>query len=189
MAGKDPVELAILHVLRIKNAANIAIKEKEKAGEGFLRRARELPSLISSSGLVPALLFYAAKSEMKNLPQAIKIVSCDLREEELKKLTPNLEGELGGGEGQGYTLMLAAIIDALEKLGGFRLLNKSTTEICIETCTETSSENKEDKPIELLKGLKRFRESYLVAEIKATAILQPYLIELKKVSEAVFHKE
>ncbi len=158
----DSVALALEHALRIKEAA----ESVGAGGRGFRRRARDLPSLALSAGLVPALTFYLSKVERGDLlSEALELLRGSRKPEEAAK---KLGGELGDKEGAGYTIMLAAIAVAAEALAGVSLLAGGG-----------------DPRISLAQGLRKLRER-AGEERRLLRILQPYLTELKKLADAFF---
>ena len=170
----DPVALALSHGYRIKaGVQELRDKCKEDLsmgeskpedynGEGVVRRAKELPGLIASSGLVPALTFYMSKIESEEeLEEALKLL--EGKEADICKLKEALSNK----EGAGYSIMLAAVIDALEKLAGVSFVKPITLTSLAGT----------------LLSLRTGKDHML--ELEAEYMISDYLIEAKKVLEAL----
>ena len=169
MAGRDPVELAIDHALRVKEAADKLRLGAGSAGQAFARRAEQLPGLMASAGLVAALTFYLSKSKPEKLADATKLLSpSDIKDDELKRLASSLRDELGAGEGAGYTLVTAAVAIAMREIAGVNV-----------------NLNSNQPAVEIAKALKNLR-CQKGKTIKVHAALQPYLVELKKLASAFF---
>ncbi len=153
IVGRDPVGLAIKHMKLVAEAAKAA----KQAGEGVRRRARELPSLMLQAGLVPTLTFFMSKAEENEFmewfsylrnPQPTNRPSSDLK-----------------GEGGGYSVLLAMIFDAMEKLAGVNVGSVSGfTDL-----------------LKILLGIGSGRGESL----RISRILMPYLVEVKKLATAL----
>lgn len=169
----DPVKLALIHAIRIKEAVDQLNSRKEggegeKAGaKGFRSRARELPGLILSSGIVPALTFYLSKtSDDETLRKAVELLKTD--QNPSYDVIDGLSNELSNKEGTGYTLMLAAVAIATEVLYGKSLFDGHEVN---RVCFAKGLLDLSCKPSE---------------ERQLTRILLPYLTELKKLSDSFF---
>ena len=180
----DPLTIALEHGYGIKAAVDKANelersracssikkgeegRQREYTGEAIARRAKYLPSLILSAGLVPALTFYMSKTGGKEAYRnAFRVLRGDVDCDVLKKVGD----DLGGGEGKGYAVVLAAVIDALSKLHPEALGGEAPQDLKV-----------------LAAKLKEMHENKL--DITAEAVLQPYLVELKKVVEALLGGE
>ncbi len=168
MMGNDPMSLAIRHMTRLYDLVSECGKYNESAtGEGVSRRARDLPSLVSSAGLVPALTFYMSKADENNY----KIIYDYLGDTTGKPMDAgkceSLKDELSRKEKAGYASMLAASAKALEAMLGLSELN-SYKALALE-----------------LENL--HRDS--LREAEAEALMLDYLVEAKKLAEAFFSKE
>lgn len=165
----DPVKLAVNHALRVKELVDELNDRNTYGGAGFRRRARDFPSLVAAAGLTPALLFYLSKARSDKIEEALEVMKG-------AKLTGDkleiLKDEVSNKEGAGYSLMLAAVIDAAEKLAGENLL--------------ASGEG--DAASRLASGIVKLREKP-GAEVKLVRLLEPYFIELKKIADALFKED
>lgn len=167
MAG-DPLSLALEHGYRVREAVDEAKrlwpdKAKDLTGEAVTRRAKDLASLMLSAGLVPTLTFYMAKVEDDNVYEAaLKLLEGSRTNNVLEKIKDDLSGK----EGAGYSIILAAVVKALESLYPQALGGGSPRSLK-----------------DLATRLKDMHEKRL--DVKAESVLQPYLIELKKVLEAL----
>ncbi len=177
---KDYVSLALEHATRVREAVESIRRgcaEKSGGGEGFLRRARGFPSLMMASGLVPALTFYMAHSSEKAFPDSLRLVACPDKVDPCK--AGDLKRELGDGEGDGYTLMLATLVHAAWELGGEKLGVDHGS-----LCTGGGPE----KPfLAIATRLKELRDSG--EDFKLALMLRDYIVELKKASEALLKEE
>jgi CRISPR type III-B/RAMP module-associated protein Cmr5 len=181
-AGPDPLELALHHALRVFDAARIHMRRAggDRVGEAFRRRAKDFPSLMAEAGLAPALTFYLSKSNPSKLPAALRLASCrGLDTQQLDAIAKGLGEELGRGEGEGYTLMAALVLDALDKLAGLGLVERGD-----DGCPG------EGDGYQILKRvaerLLEIRSGEGGEEVRAAALIEPYLVELKKLADAFF---
>ncbi|GBF09152.1 type III-B CRISPR module-associated protein Cmr5 [Aeropyrum pernix] len=133
----DPLDLAISHAAAVHEALEayrrvcLGGEGDEKPGRGLKRRARSLPGLILSSGLIPALTFYMSKADTQAYREYVRLLEKAERGEKgaAASLVEAAAGgggeacrgdsvltELSGGEGAGYSLALAMASRALQRL-------------------------------------------------------------------------
>ena len=145
-------------------------EKKEVSGAGVARRAKDLPSMVSSAGLVPALTFYMSKADQGLYQGLYRYLRggagdahgvCSAAPEGLRK-------ELGGKEGAGYAALLALAAVFLAETGYL-----------------------DPEPVdyrslaEALRGL----AAGTVRALAAERLLLEYLVEVKKLAEAFFKEE
>lgn len=180
----DPVSMAIEHMLLVRSlaekaAAKCGIDGKDKGG-AIQRRAKDLPGMVYTVGLVPALTFYMSKVENSQLYTRIYellrsgdegrvdiIVEEVFREEREKGKDNSLCKEMGGREAAGYTTLLAMAAATLAEAG-------------ILKGDPSSLQG-------LAASLKKLRDEG--GESYAARLLAEYLGEAKKLAEAFFAKE
>ncbi len=165
----NPIDEAFTVALKLKDLAE-KCQENNKLGEPIAKKAKELPGLIATAGLVPGLAFYLSKTENEALYKTILeylqgtnplLQNCS-QTQELKNTIVN---ELGGGEKSGYTTLTAATAHA------------------IHLATERDVSDKK-KLIETLKQIKQGITQEAVIE----AQVLEYLQELKKLATALFEE-
>ncbi|NOZ89341.1 MAG: type III-B CRISPR module-associated protein Cmr5 [Crenarchaeota archaeon] len=173
----DPVKLALEYMtLLLEQAEKCGVgagggeqkegQEKRRTGSAIARRAEDLPSLVASAGLIPALTFYMSKAERDKFRAFLGILAGGRAVEECK----GIGEEFGAGEGAGYSAMLAVAAKALEDLG---FINVS----------ESLGEGGD--PLQTLaRGLQRLRGS--PEELVAERQMIELLVEVKKLAEAFF---
>ena len=113
MTGFDPVKVALDVALKVKRLVDIAQPERAVA---LSRRARELPTLILQTGLMPALTFYLSKVEKESVYmlvlKALEIEAEKMKPDDddlvkkVKKLAKEIKEEVEE-EGKGYTALLS----------------------------------------------------------------------------------
>ena len=166
------IKLALTYILRLSDFAEECRPavcgdekgEKCKLGAGIARRAKDLPGLVASAGLIPALTFYMSKAEEKNY----RVFLCILGGSEASCAECNqVKDDLGGSEKAGYAPILALAALGLQTLGHL----------------ETVDDYK--KLAQGLLELSKDPHHAMVAERQ----LQELLIEAKKLAEAFFHEE
>jgi len=160
----DPVELAMETFTKIRNE----IGDNEELGSKLRARAREGPELIRSLGLIPVLSFYYAKAR---------------------------DALLGGGgeEEKAYLLYFKAILLYLERLG----LVKGVSDVFdlqskLQNASGASSERKElEKKLrnEIHERVINILQDLINRSFIASRLLTPYLIEFKRLCEAVWERE
>jgi len=163
----DPVRAALTYVLRIAEQVRLCREQDGGGGvtgEAVRRRARDLPTLVASAGMVSALTFYMSKADSETLQTLLDRVLGG--EGPSGELCGSLRGELGGGEGAGYSTLLALATRALEDMGYLGGVTGSS-----------------DTMTALARGLLSLRgtEKELVAERR----LLEFLVEVKKLAEAL----
>ncbi len=172
MSSSDPTALAIEHMVKVYDLINevkrACKKKEENLGEGIKRRAKDLPSLISTVGLVPALTFYMSKASENNYKRVLMYLNGKLPSDKELCDKDGLASEIGGGEGAGYSSLLALTLAALVRLG-----------IISGGVEQVESFNK------VAKNLKSLHERSH-EEMAAESLILDYLIEVKKLAEAFF---
>jgi CRISPR type III-B/RAMP module-associated protein Cmr5 len=174
MAFFDPVNEAFTVALKYSDLAERCretSKENIKLGGPIAKKAKELPGLIASAGLVPGLAFYLSKSDDDNLYQSMLEYLLDKNAllqncSENDKLKNELLKELGGSEKKGYTTLLAATAYAINQITGKDLSDKK----------------------KLIETLKDIHQDITMEAIIEAQVLQ-YLQELKKLAVALFEEE
>ena len=180
----NPESAAASHFLSIH-----VMVEAKRLGEGkpLKARLREAPSLMLSSGLAGLLSFYASKSDRRLLEilhdyfknainhrsrddaeKAVEGLLQRLRQERGEKLAEALKDELSA-EGGGYTIALALITSYLDAQG---LLAPGGEGVLPR----------------LAATVKTLVES-LPHSAEAEALLAPYLLELKRLVDALVREE
>ncbi len=159
--------------------AKIENKDKERLLKNIVdiesklrSRSREIPEMMVDLGLVPTLSFCLAKAGIDNLMLVFRLMSgCSTDFDELKNIKP---------EEFSYALYTYIILRYLSKI--------ITVQLEIEGLEKLSRESKTkefaDKLYEYLNNLAR--GSIAVATYK---LLQPYLIQFKRLCEAAFRLE
>ncbi len=163
----DPVRAALTYVLRIAEQVRLCREQGgggKVTGEALRRRARDLPTLVASAGMVPALTFYMSKASAETLETLLDRVLGG--EGPSGELCGSLSSELSGSEGVGYATLLALATRALEDMGYLAGVTGSR-----------------DAVTALARGLLSLRgtEKELVAERR----LIEFLVEVKKLAEAL----
>uniref|UniRef100_A0A7C1GKB9 CRISPR type III-B/RAMP module-associated protein Cmr5 n=1 Tax=Thermofilum adornatum TaxID=1365176 RepID=A0A7C1GKB9_9CREN len=164
-----PVELA-LEIF--KEIAENDVKS-EKIGSKLRTRAREGPELMRTMGLIPTLSFYYAKAQ-----DAL--------------LTSNKEPEPVA-----YMLYLKAILLYLEKIGIIQnasqvfYLQKEIEELQNKKDASKDGKNKqiEEKRNQLKRNMLSILDNLLNKSSVAKNLLDPYLIEFKRLCEATWERE
>ena len=162
----DPETLAIDRVLRLDQLIREALGQQRC--EAFARRAKEAPQLVLQAGIVHTLLFYLSKSDERLLGDLISA---------LRGGNPALRGlkDECRGEGKGYTIAAALLADALRTLAEHGLLGGAN-----DACRQAADARS------IARCLRSLRESN--AELRAEALLEPYLVAVKRLAEAL-HEE
>jgi len=149
----DPLRAAIDNV---KKVSVLAGENKTLSGK-FRARARDLPSLVTEIGLVPALSFCYGKAGK------------DTYEKMEESFSKNIK--IDGNEEESYALYLLLVLDYIRKLG---LINQT------EGATDVVD------ALNQLSGGERLSESALPKVELASKLIRPYLLEIKRLSEALF---
>ena len=176
MAAGGPggvVRLALAYMLRLSGFAEqcrptvcSGLREGEKCrlGAGIARRAKDLPSLVASAGLVPALTFYMSKAD----EESYKSFLCILRGGGGGCAACNeVREDLGWSEKAGYAPVLALAALGLNALG------------------HVGDVDDYKRLAQGLMGLSTSPSRALLAERQ----LLELLVETKKLAEAFFHEE
>ncbi|MCE4628420.1 MAG: type III-B CRISPR module-associated protein Cmr5 [Desulfurococcales archaeon] len=137
-------------------------KDKVKIAQGLRSRAREAPGLILQAGLASLMTHLLSKSKEEEVAQALAALTG-------KKDVESL-GDLESGEAKGYSTMLALLIDALRELNPQNNHFKKLAENYNTLCTLVAIKDLLNNPAE---------------EAKLSRELTPYLVELKKLVEAI----
>ncbi len=162
----DPEALAIDRVLRLDQLIQMALGQQKC--EAFARRAKEAPQLVLQAGVVHTLLFYLSKSDEELLGELIAA----LRGGERPPRGLNNECR---GEGKGYTIAAALLADALRTLAEHGLLGGAN-----DACRHAADARS------IARCLRALRENNV--ELRAETLLEPYLIAVKRLAEAL-HEE
>jgi CRISPR type III-B/RAMP module-associated protein Cmr5 len=170
------VSIALAYTLRLKDLVDhcreklpISPEEKKKMGAGIARRAKDLPSLIASAGLVPALTFYMSKSKKDNYMTICNILSGNNDTSIKEANCKDLEEELSSKEKAGYSTLLAVAACGLRHLG---LIGRENDVASLEGLAAA------------LKKLLDSGEPHRI--LAAEKAMTDYLIEVKKLAEAFF---
>ncbi len=170
MGQVDLVELALRHILALDGAASSNEQKMTSKHLSKIRsRAREIPSLIMESGLVPGLLFYLSKTGAYEYKYAARTLSCISGESSVEQSTDMNKEKLDDGKFS-YAVVSAAIICSLVQLG---YLDKMPQDI--------------HEAIGSLLDLRNSSEG--VREIEALASIEQYLISLKRAAESLWEEE
>lgn len=165
----NPLEIALEHSTRIARA----LEKLGEHGRGIRSRARELPSLLAQSGLIPTIILYMSKVGGKNSLFQHAFNFIDKGDETVLE---NIREEFTDKEGVGYIIFLAAITSALSKLtenkikfveqtgGGSQISLHNIAENALKYLSKRNTE-----PIELAMGEK---------------LLLEYLLQMKRLIEA-----
>ena len=162
--------------IREATQAFLSIKEKvvdklddgkgEEVGSKLRTRAREVPEMILELGLVPTLSYCLAKSNVDSIKRIVSIIERDSSVDELKNIkTEELAYAL-------YTYALLKYIVTI--VGGLR----------IEAFADM---NKKEISSRLLKYLEELADASAKAQLHE--LLQPYLLQFKRLCEAVYKPE
>ena len=139
---------------------------EEKVAQGLRSRAREAPSLLLQAGLASLMTHLLSKSKEEEVREALQLLSDKSSEQEEGSASL---GDLEPGEGKGYSTMLALIIDALRELDPTSRF-KGLAEKYSTRSTLLAVKDLLDNPKE---------------EARLSRVLVPYLVELKKLVEAI----
>jgi len=168
-ATPDPVGFAVDVGRRVHDALQRceSSKRRGEGGEakklGLTRRAQEFPALAAQLGLAPALAFYMSKAAEGEAPERFARVRASY--EYLSKGSPvDFCGELSTEEGSGYAFYLAVLILLAERALGAEVA-RGPEAVSVDG---------------LLDLVRRFR-----SELWYQRALMPYLIEVKRVLEAL----
>jgi len=183
----SPVHLALDHIIKINELwrAIVASEEmKEKNLEGFVRRARQYPSLLAASGLVPSVTFFLSKIIDKDNPdEALRLLveyltaeDEDKAKEIMNKMRSEAEAlnalkeDAGKKESEGYLWFTGALLAALfafSEAVGIKVQLSDEERFVHEVAT-------------FLRGLQEGRKEALVLE----RLLLEYSSELKNLAAA-----
>ena len=208
-APGDPLELAIDLMLRLDELIRDAQqhcptdqqgREEKRYGDGVRRRLRSLPGLVASTGLIPALTFYMSKAKpqvysllynylaapqdkMREAKPQLKEI-CKPIEKNGKKTYSNeckdLCTELGSKEASGYAASIALTAVALRRL--------------LDDLPKDNSGTGNNNNMGSLQGLARYllalrRNKLGISEAYASAVIQGFVNEAKKLADAFFAAE
>ena len=172
----DPVRLALLYVTRLadlveacrdKICGEVRGDEECRPGAGIARRASDLPGLVASAGLVPALTFYMSKADGYLLKSYIELLGRGDAGNPGDQLCGRAADDLGWREKAGYTAVLATAARGLIDLG------------YLEEPGDDA-----DAVRWLAEGLKSLRGSS--REVVAERRMLDFLVEVKKLAAAFF---
>ena len=136
------------------------------SGRGVARRAKDLPSMVASAGLVPALTFYMSKASEEVYKAILRYLDGGDAGALCKGLSGKLVEELGEKEGAGYSTLLALAARFLSKngllgsVGGYPELAGELSRLAGDPARVAAAEG----------------------------LLLEYLIEVKKLAEAFFRE-
>lgn len=137
---------------------------KNMNGGAIQRRAKDLPSMVASAGLVPALTFYIAKADENRFRRFLELL--DIKD--IDKIDcEQLREDLGEGEGAGYSPLLALAVKALNEHNYINYVEDYVT---------------------LANELRKLRERG-IEELAAEQVILGYLLEVKKLADAFFGRE
>jgi len=174
----DPVALALTHMTLLRRLLDRCRKvlcngqdderkqecRKNMNGGAIQRRAKDLPSMVASAGLIPALTFYMAKASEDRFKGFLGLLgSKDIDKVNCQRIREDLED----GEGAGYSPLLALAIKAL---------------------SEHNYINHVEDYVALAYELRKLRERG-IDELAAEQVVLGYLLEVKKLADAFFGKE
>jgi len=160
----DLEDLAMQVALRIYSVLG-GKNEKVKA-DAFVRRAKELPSIVKQVGLSQSVAFYLSKiSKHREYEDIFRVIS----EACSDKSCVNSLREDSEGEGKGYTTLLATLAYAIENIA---------KEAKLDNCINLSSVKFVAECMLTLKKRKLL--------ISVESQLTPYLITIKRMFEALF---
>ncbi|MEZ0346281.1 MAG: type III-B CRISPR module-associated protein Cmr5 [Infirmifilum sp.] len=174
-AKRTPVAQALEVFIKIHRI--IADSGRKKAGSKLRARAREMPGLIVELGLPTALSFCLAKAGVKNLMEVVDVLEGRKKAEVLS--------EIKGEEELGYALYAYVILWYLYRnnygsIGGASLR--------LET---PLADNKEKAEKEFTQNLLDYLNAFSgsPARFEAEELLLSFLLEFKRLCEAVFESE
>ena len=178
----DPVAMAIEHMLLVQRLAEKTAEKckigRRELGAAVQRRAKDLPGMVYTVGLVPAITFYMSKvgnSKLYSMIYRLLVSGDEKQAEDVVKEAFREEGgrdnslceEMSAKEAAGYTTLLAMAAAVLAKAG----------------VLESDPSSLQG----LASSLKTLRERG--SESYAARLLVEYLGEAKKLAEAFFAKE
>ncbi len=157
-------------------------KESGDTKAGLVRRATNFPTLMLSLGFKPAFTFYISKIEnYQNLVGAYKFLSGG--DGAGKEAICN---ELGRGEGAGYAGYVAILLSVLTKIGKkIQLEEQSKEEQSKEEQSKEEQSKEEQSKEEQSKVYSMLLSLVSDMNFKDERRVLPYLIEIKKVMEAL----
>lgn len=175
MITLDPVKEALEVVIKIddliSNCKHIIKEEvKEIKAHALERRGKDLPALVLQSGFVTSITFYLSKLDSEVLYSKTYNKLRGFNTELDKNYCNDLSNDLRE-EGKGYTIMLALVNYYLSKIAESKQINE---------CKNLNG------IISVAKCLKTLRESTEAGEFIVESLMMPYLIELKKLLEALY---
>lgn len=167
----DIVSLALDHILaleRLVEKCNVGQGRSRngKPGEGVTRRLKDLPTHVAYAGLVPALTFYMSKASETTYARILSLLRGEITLESIS-CDEKIVEDLGGGEKAGYSATLALAVAALEKIVDGFVAGSSFRE--------------------LAEALRKLKNDWR-AEMLATHLLIDYLVEAKKLGEALLKR-
>jgi len=164
----DPEQLAIDTILEFDRILRESIGRSKC--KSLSRRAAEAPQLLQQTGLVTEALFYISKSDDNLLKTLVELLEHrgKVENNSIRSLSDECERE-----GKGHTVLLAILAKALRRLASQGLLDEAGKE-CIEV-NDTRT---------IAKCLKALREWGV--ELRAEKLLQPFLVAVKRLTEALY---
>lgn len=177
------LDLELLATKIILNADNVLTKcgLKRKDAKALSRRAKELPSLIQQAGLFQAVAFYLSKINenlYKYLYEKLNEGLSPIQKSESsensvcyynnKDMKEEVKQEVSK-EGAGYTFLLAMLAHAISTY---------SNQLKVQDC------NSLREIVDVVKCMLRLREEGLLLNFERA--LSPYLITIKRLSEALY---
>lgn len=164
----DPIKEALEVFMNIKKKVidELGDESKEEVGLKFRTRAREVPEMILELGLVPTLTYCVAKASVENIVKVITVIELDSPVDKLKDIRT---------EDLAYALYTYALLKYIGIITG-----KFDVEDLVNI-------NNTDASYRLLNYLEVLINDNIEAAVHK--LLQPYLLQLKRLSEAVYKPE
>jgi len=168
----DSTKEAIEVFMNIKKAIDkLEDKKRRNVGSKLRTRAREAPEMMAELGLVPTLSYYLAKADVENLRKVIIMMT--------KQAPSTEELENIKDEELAYTLYTYAVLNYMStvagRVGGIELRMEKLAEMDEKRLIDT-----------LLNYLKVLINS---TEVALYELLQPYLLQFKRLCEAIYKPE
>ena len=172
----DPEAMAIDAVLKLDSVIR-KISGAEAKCESLARRCTELPQFIAQTGLSMTILFYLSKSDSEIVRQLLNILISG-SDKDVEKIGQRVKEECER-EGKGYSLSLALITYALNKIAEYTL--------SISTCRFGSVDSSASLIRNIAQCLRDIRTNRV--EMRIEMLLRPYLDTVKRLTEALYKGE
>ena len=176
----DPEAMAIDAVLKLDSVIR-EISGAEAKCESLARRCTELPQFIAQTGLSMTILFYLSKSDSEIVRQLLNILTSgsDKNSDKIAEEIKQGIKEECEREGKGYSLSLALITYALNKIAEHTL--------SIDTCRFGSVDSSASLIRNIARCLRDIRTNRV--EMRIEMLLRPYLDTVKRLTEALYKGE